>query len=275
MTKNKVIIILVSFFIVTACNFKKNQLKNSLNSMELLKIPENDWNNLALQKIYFGHQSVGNNLLDGIKVHMTENPGINLNIINGVDLENYAKPFFTHEEIGKNGDPKSKIDHFCNTLDNGMGNNASIAGFKFCYADFNSTTDVQNVFEYYRSKIDQMIKKYPNLKIVHFTVPIRTLQGGTKGMIKKFMGKDIGIMDNAARQQFNEQLQKQYNEQLIFDIAKYESTLPDGNRNYSIVDDKKVYSMVQGYSYDGGHLSAEGKYWISAQFLEFLTKVSK
>ncbi len=37
-------------------------------------VPAETWQKLSQKKIYFGHQSVGNNIIDGIKDIMKENP---------------------------------------------------------------------------------------------------------------------------------------------------------------------------------------------------------
>ncbi|BBO88550.1 hypothetical protein [Desulfosarcina ovata] len=75
-------------------------------------IPDASWEKLSQKKIYFGHQSVGYNIIDGIKDLMKENPKIKLNIVETKDVNGIKGGFLAHSTVGKNTDPKSKIDDF-------------------------------------------------------------------------------------------------------------------------------------------------------------------
>ena len=50
---------------------------------------------------------------------------------------------------GENGDPKSKIDYFANTIRNNTSLRPKLAFMKFCYVDFNPHTNVDELFAYY------------------------------------------------------------------------------------------------------------------------------
>ena len=97
-------------------------------------------------------------------------------------------------------------------------------------------------------------------------MPLRPIQGGLKGFVKKLLGRDIGTNDNYARQQFNTLILNEYKDQAIFDLARFESTYPEGNREFTIVDNKKIYSMIPDYTYDRGHLSYIGRNIIGREF---------
>jgi len=240
----------------------------------LKKIPQKKWDQLSKQRIYFGHQSVGYNMLDGIEMILNENLNIKLNIKKGKDLNFFKSPVFAHDNNGSNRDPKAKIDDFCNTVESGLGEKVDLAGFKFCYVDIENDSDIKGVFDYYKRRMNEISLKYPNIKIIHFTVPIKSLQSGPKSMVKKLLGKDIGIKDNIARQQFNELLVNEYKDQLIFDLAKSESTYSDGSREYSEVDGKTIFTMIPAYTNDGGHLSKKGELIIGGEFLMYLANIS-
>ena len=55
--------------------YDNNQIKT------IKQIPIQKWENLAQKKIFFGHQSVGNNILLGINEVKSTNDQIRLNII--------------------------------------------------------------------------------------------------------------------------------------------------------------------------------------------------
>ena len=44
-------------------------------------VPASIWEKLSQKKIYFGHQSVGFNIMDGVQDLMKEHPAIKLNIV--------------------------------------------------------------------------------------------------------------------------------------------------------------------------------------------------
>ncbi len=274
MTLKNTLIFFLLFLIITSCS-REDNVKNTTYYMSSLKnIPQQKWDQLAQQKIYFGHQSVGYNMMDGIEMVLKENQNIKLNIKKGKDLNFFKSPVFAHDNNGSNRDPKAKIDDFCDTIDNGLGEKVNLAGFKFCYVDIEDGSNVKEIFDYYKKRMNEISLKYPNIKIIHFTAPIKSLQSGSKGFIKKLLGKDIGIKDNIARQQFNELLVNEYKNQLIFNLAKTESTYPDGKREYSEADGKKIFTMIPAYTNDGGHLSEKGKLIIGGDFLIFLANLS-
>ena len=51
---------------------------------------ESTFFSLAGKKIYFGHQSVGFNMMDGITMHLNENPAIDIEISEGIESEDYV-----------------------------------------------------------------------------------------------------------------------------------------------------------------------------------------
>ena len=258
---------------LASCTKKIDRINLKQNMENIKNIPQPKWDNLVRQKIYFGHQSVGYNMIDGIEAILNENPNIKLNIKKGKNIDLFNIPIFAHDNNGSNRDTKAKIDDFCNTLKNGLGNTVDIAGFKFCYVDIENDSDIKGIFDYYKMKMNEISLKFPKVKIIHFTVPIKSLQAGPKGFIKKLLGKDIGIKDNMARLYFNELLVNEYKDHFIFDLAEAESTYSDGSREYSEVDGKTIFTMIPAYTNDGGHLSKKGKLIIGSDLLIFLTNL--
>ena len=83
------------------------------------------------------------------------------------------------------------------------------------------------------------------------------------------MGRPVfGYHDNIKRGQFNDMLRKQYDgKEPVFDLAKIESTLPDGRRVTFTKDGMTYYSMVPDYTYDSGHLNELGRKIAAEQLL--------
>ena len=149
--------------------------EKTTHSPSIKDIQESTWKKLSKKKIYFGHQSVGFNIIEGLKDIMTENPQIRLNIIKTSSPSEFNTPVFAHSRVGKNRDPMTKIDAFANFMTKGIGKRADIAFFKFCYVDFgaNRKTDIKDVFSYYKKSMSMLKDIYPNKTLLHFTVPLR------------------------------------------------------------------------------------------------------
>ena len=249
------------------------------NMKELAEIPLNisdissqKWNELANKKIYFGHQSVGFNIVSGITKIMQQVLAIKLNIEETKNPRDFNETIFAHSRVGMNKKPLSKIDDFKRIIESGIGDKVDIACFKFCYIDITAETNVEQVFTAYKSTMDSLAQKYENATFVHITVPLRTVQTGLKAWIKKILGKPIGgYADNISRNQFNKLLKNEYTgKSLIFDLAAIESTYPDGGRETFEKDGKQYYALVPNYSKDGGHLNETGRWRVAEQLLIFL-----
>jgi hypothetical protein len=262
------IIILHIFFSCSGGNMPDQKVKFP----SLQEVSDSQWEKLSQKKVYFGHQSVGNNILNGVKDLMQENPKIKLNILETSDQADFKIGIFAHSKVGENMDPKSKIDGFKKFMDNGLGESVDTAFFKFCYIDVNPTTDVEMLFSDYRNTMSQLTANYPKTEFIHVTIPLKVVQTGPRAWIKKLIGRPIGgYADNIKRNQFNKLLQKEYNgKELIFDLAMIESTYSDGSRKKFQEDGNTYYALIPDYSHDGRHLNKVGRKTVAEQLLILL-----
>ena len=154
-----------------------------------------------------------------------------------------------------------------------MANKINIAIFKFCYIDINETTDVRQLFEYYQATMSDLKGEFPFIKFIHTTVPLRTSPGGLGVKLRELLGRpNLSKILNRKRNEFNEMLISAYPNEAVFDIAGIESTYPDGNRRYFLINGKKYYCLIEDYTDDGGHLNAKGRNWLALQFLRVLSE---
>ena len=254
--------------------------------LSLKDVPDSTWQKLAEKKIYFGHQSVGFNLIDGIRDVMRENPQIRLKLVETDAPTLFVGPLFAHSRLGENEIPLSKIEAFSRLMDRGLGNKAEIAFFKFCFVDITGNTDVDKIFADYKSALSALKQKYPNTIFVAITVPLTTNPPGikpwVKGVIKRVIGRPSGDDGNIERERFNKKIRSEFPSPMsyglsainssLFDLALFESTFPDGSRNVFEKDGENYYSLVPGYTEDGGHLNEKGRKFIAEQLLIFLTQ---
>ena len=122
----------------------------------------------------------------------------------------------------------------------------------------------------------QVLKEqYPDAKFVHVTVPLGTSVPTWKTKIKQLLGIPIwGFENNISRNQYNDLLIKEYGDkEPIFDLAKIESTYPDGSLSTFKDSRKEYFSLVPEYTYDYGHLNELGRGRVAKELLITLVKL--
>lgn len=230
--------------------------------------------NLSNQKIYFGHQSVGYNILSGME-QWEEEAGIQLNISETRDLSNTGDASFVHFRVGENRDPYSKIDDFAKLVQQIPKDEPSVAFFKFCYIDFQPEADVDAIFKAYKEKMLALRDSSGNCRIVLCTVPVTAIQKGYKALAKKILGKPLRhTRENIKREAFSERIRNELGEDFpVFDLAKVESTLPDGSTQTFKYKGKQHPSMPHSYTRDMGHLNPQGARIVAYSFIAFFSEL--
>ena len=228
---------------------------------------------VAAKKIFFGHMSVGLNILDGLKDLQKENSDFDkINVFELNSDPTVEEPGLYHKKVGYNAVPKGKCDTFESILSaNEIGENFDIAFLKFCYVDIKEDTDVREIFDYYVRTVNNIKSKFPYLQIVHITIPLVAHSGGIKKTIKNLIYGDI---PNVKRNEYNILLKSEFEgKDPIMDLAAVESTYPDGKRESFEHDGKVVYALIPGYTYDGGHLNEIGRYRAANELIKVLSEI--
>jgi hypothetical protein len=250
--------------LIAACGGKEMVKSNAT-------VPDAVLEKVAGKKIFFGHQSVGFNIIDGIGDIAKEKPGIRMNIVKTSDPEAFQSAVFGHSTVGENDDPASKAKDFKRYMDKGLGNKVDIAFYKYCYIDINKTSDVDKIFSAYKETMERLKKEYPKTRFIHVTIPLTVTKPSVKGFIKKLLGKED---NNIRRNRFNDLLQSEYGgKEPVFDLAKAESTYPNGERCTFTDGGKRYFSLVPEYSDDSGHLNGNGRREVATELLKVLASV--
>lgn len=260
-------------FFITASNSLGGEMQESKNasSQSEERVTGGMLQKVAGKRIYFGHQSVGLNIIDGINDILKEHQGVELKITKTTDPHVLNGPVFAHSMVGENEDPISKINDFAHSMDNGIGGKADIAFFKFCYVDITRNTDVEEIFTAYKTAMQRLKDKYPNTRFVHLTSPLSLSAPSVKGWIKGVLGRED---NNIKKNVFNEMLRREYEgRDPLFDLATIESTYPDGSRASFTNNGTTYYSLVPHYTSDSGHLNETGRKIMAGQLLKFLSKL--
>ena len=227
---------------------------------------------LNSERIFFGHQSVGYNILQGICDIERGDSRLTLPIRTSTEPQQIAGPALVETPIGKNGDRKSKLNQFAQIIKNGLGAQGGVALMKFCYLDIGPSTDVPRMFADYRAEMDNLTQEYPRLRLVYVTIPLTTVEPAPKAWFESLAGRTTRRDLDAKRNEFNRLLRQTYGGTgSVFDLARAESTRADGSRSFFERDGERVYTLAPEYTTDGGHLNEAGRRAAAMSLLEVLS----
>lgn len=257
----------------SGCSEKPKTMDISGAALALTRqIPEDSLKRLAEKRVYFGHQSLGFNMLDGIADLRKSVPAIALKVTETRAASDFAAPVFAHSRIGKNDYPETKIAGFYEVMTQ-VGDKVDYAGFKMCYEDFGPKTDVQRVLGEYQAAMAKVASTHPKVTLLHFTTPLEVNVGGAKVWLRDLIGRSDYLKTiNIRRNQYNDLLRAVYGGKApLFDLEGVESTLPDGSRTQFKWGGKTYPALTPAYAADRGHLNVPGRQWVAANFLKFLS----
>ena len=263
--------------VITRLKTMTDSNKITLSSID--DVPREHWAKLAEKKIFFGHQSVGYNIIDGIKDILNELNYIKLNIIEAREPSAFDQPVLAHSQVGMNTQPFTKIKRFVEIMDSGVGSEVDIAFFKFCYVDIMRDSNPQKIFDGYSRAMEGLKGRYPKTKFLHITVPIRSVPKQAKRYLKQtiklLIGKPGFFEDNMMRHHYNDLLSSAYSKTgLFFDLARIESINSSGFRCYALKGAEKVCVMAPEYTEDAGHLNSLGRKKMAEQLLIILADIA-
>jgi len=229
---------------------------------------------VAGKRIYFAHQSVGGNLLDGVAM-LSREADVPLRIVETPSAAGLAPGTWGHFFVPENGDPLRKLANFKKAL--GSGSAADIALVKFCYVDIDAATDAATLFTRYQETIAQLRARNPQTTFVHVTLPLTTAQTGWKALAKRLLGRaPYGTIENVRREQYNALMRRAYaGREPLFDLARVESTAPDGSAVTVAWDGAVAPAMASVYTDDGGHLNETGRLVAARALLAVLAQAAR
>jgi hypothetical protein len=224
-------------------------------------------------KVFFGHQSVGGNILEGLLELGLGNQDIRKS--DALVADSVSVSSFRHAYVGRNRHPDEKIADFVEIMNGGMAESVDAAFLKFCYVDTGHEFTAQQIFEQYIREMENLERRYPDTTIVYLTMPLTAPRRGLEPFIKRILGKEFyGREDNIERNEFNDLLREVKKDTgRLFDIAAIESTRPDGAFQEFTYDGKTYRALVPAYTYDGGHLNELGRKIVAERLVEFLAQL--
>lgn len=227
---------------------------------------------LAERRIFFGHQSVGSNIMEGVKALAREHPSLGLRVADLAEAGPGAPGVFVHDKVGQNGQPAGKTDDFAARLDRVLAGRVDVALHKYCYIDINDRTDVAALFAHYRRTMAALRERHPGVTFVHVTAPLTHVQKGPKVLVKKAIGRAPGgYLENLRREAFNDLMRREYlGREPLFDLAAVEAVRPDGSEERFSWRGQLARALYPPYGSDGRHLNDQGRRRVAEELIVML-----
>lgn len=220
-----------------------------------IMIKKSDLTSLPGKRVYFAHQSVGYNIIEGIKEIISKNN--DLDFIKIITLDEYLQGelpdsdssfYIIHSKVGINTFPDLKIKDFQNKIDSIK--DVDAAFMKFCFVDITRKTNVNSLYKNYMDAITGLEKKYEKTRFLYFTCPISIKENFVIGVLKAILRKPDDLNKN--RNRFNNLIRKNQNID-IFDLAYHESHDENNTEMH-----EREFMLKKYATSDGGHLNNLG-----------------
>jgi hypothetical protein len=233
------------------------------------------WASIATRTVYFGHQSVGNDVLAGVR-SWNDELALGVRVVQTRDRASVAGPALVHFLAGQNGDFASKNAALLRFLDGRASADNPIVLLKYCYVDVHAGTDVRSQFDEYLDTAATIAVDHPDAVLVHTTIPVTsTVEGPLKARAKRFLGRNTLRAAAVRRHRYNALVRAEFSgREPMFDIALAESTRPDGKRGGFVEGGEDIETLAPEYTSDGGHLNWVGQRAVAASFLNALAEVA-
>jgi hypothetical protein len=209
-------------------------------------LPAAEKNRVKAARVFFGHQSVGGNTLEGV-----EALGYPVHEVSGA--ADYGSPGIGHAYLESNTEPLQKILNFERFLGR-LGGNVQVAAMKLCWIDFEHGTNVGAIETRYQTVLAGLRAAHPKVTFFHVTTPIKTDDPGA----------------NARRLAYGDWLKTTYaRESIVLDLAGIQSTKGNG----APCMNGATRAMCTEYASDEGHLNAQGSARAAKAFLYAIYKL--
>jgi hypothetical protein len=189
---------------LTAVGCGSHHDKGSVDHKEhRVTVPDSTWKRVSAIRTFFAHQSVGGNLLAGVRDLQEREGAARLPIV----------------DIGKTAVPGGQA------LESGFGDTLDVAALKFCFWDIQKDTDVEKVFEAYTQTIADLQTRFPRITFVHVSVPLFTRDEDWRAGVRRLLSMDVPrTLDNAKRDALSERIRARYSgREPIFDLGAFEA----------------------------------------------------
>ena len=231
------------------------------------------WGTVASRTVYFGHQSVGRDLIAGIN-RLNCDGAIGLSVVQTDDPTSLTGPAFVHFLAGSNRDYASKNAALLRLLKSRRSADGAIVLLKYCYVDLTGDHNPYDIFAAYCEMVETIQAEYPDVTVVHSTIPLTTVETAFVAQTRNLIGRPTQRKASIARHRYNQLLRAEFvGEQPMFDLARIEATRPDGRVATFMSHGSPIETLAVENTYDGGHLTARCQMIAAEALLNVLAEV--
>lgn len=227
------------------------------------------WRTVARRRVYFGHQSVGRDIIAGLEA-LNGQHGLGMRFVQTRTPSVVSGPVFIDFLAGENARPATKNRAFLQQLDARQSPDGAIAMLKYCYVDIGAHTDAARIFDEYCRTVDSVRSGHPDVVIVHVTVPITSVESVAKARMKELLGRPSLRSANLRRQEYNTLLRRTFaGKEPVFDLAAVEASGPT-EVGRVVAAGNRLEALDDAFTHDGGHLNTFGSRAAAAAMLDVL-----
>jgi hypothetical protein len=198
---------------------------------------------------------VGRDLIAGIN-RLNVDGAIGLSLIQTDNPTILTGPAFVHFLAGSNRDYASKNAALLRLLKTRTYADEAVVLLKYCYADLTGDHNPYDIFAAYCEMIETIQAEYPDVTVVHATMPLTTVESAFRAQTTHLMGRPTQRTASIARHRYNQLLRAEFvGKQPVFDLARVEATRPDGTVSTFTSHGSPVETLAPENTYDGGHLT--------------------
>lgn len=207
----------------------------------------------------------------GVAAVMAGDQRIRIQLSESRDAGSMEAAGFYHARVGRNHFPDEKLCDFASLAEHAFVERGGIGLVKLCYVDVRADTDPTALFNLYRQRMAELAVRCPRLRLVHVTMPLTTAPRSWRYWRTRLLGRATDEDLNLIRNRYNSLLRAAYDgREPVFDLARIESTRPDGSRASFVRNGETVCTPSESYTRDGGHLDADASRMVAEQLLILL-----
>lgn len=215
----------------------------SAAAMDLPPLNAADLESLRDKRIFFGHRSVGANIVEWGIPAVYDEFGVDPPRLGDAATESGGQ--FIDSWLVQTDDPMDKVKDFDRWMRSaGAEASLDIAFMKLGYVDITETTDVPALFSSYLEVMDRLEADFPSVTFIHSTITVT----------------DWRLDLDAIIEEFNTLMRAEYRMPgELIDLAWAVSNCTDGTVRAGVTEAGDPYlAICPEYTDDGGHLNAVG-----------------
>jgi hypothetical protein len=227
---------------------------------------------IAARRVLLAHASLGQAMAAGVQHFVDTMDGVGVRVMRGVPPSDDRMAAIIALDHAAGTDARNQAAAFADAVTATLGSSGGIALFGYTASDVTETTDVDALFAAFRAATRDIEWLSPRVQFVPMTIPLTCSGEPTiTRLVTRSLGRDVDFERNRRRNRFNRLLIDDFaGSNPVFDLARLQSTRPDGTRAFEFDGHELVYSLASEYTNADGGLNDAAQRMLAEQLLVFL-----